>query len=594
MEKEYSRTDSILRKKFNQYLLPTMATYAALSLNEFLDSILVSNLLGSEAMAIVALGMPLMLLMAAIYLLLGSGCATVYAVSIGKIDHETAAKSMTSAMTAALLSGIGLLAAGNLFFGTIAGLLCNDASLMPQFSAYLRVLLISSPFLIGTLTFTSILPSAGYPGYGMVVNIIANVVNIIMDYVYIRFFRMGVEGAAWATLTGYLAGLLFLIYLRVRKRFSVYASRKIIASFSAFKEVVVQGGPDALTQIGFSLQFGVCNTLASIHAGADGIVAMSLCIQGSSLISIFLGTLIGSSLPLLSVLHGQRDYTGEAFVLKRAMIAQLIIAAASTLVFEIFAPGFAAIYNITEAPALALAVCAVRIYSLTYITRSYVIIFFRYLKVIGFAGYASLISALDSFAAIIPAAWLMSSLFGISGLWWAFPLTSALILVFMLLRNLCISARSDGRLNGILLIENDRETMPVFDVTIDKDMPAITGISERIQMICEQNGINKRDSLHAAVAIEEMAVYIAGKKDQKTYMDILVRIHKGNVEIDFRSLGAPFDPLHDAEEDCPENVRMLRGIASDIDNEYTLGMNSTRIVIAGGQSRMGQTRADNK
>lgn len=62
-------------------------------------------------------------------------------------------------------------------------------------------------------------------------------------------------------------------------------------------------------------------------------------------------------------------------------------------------------------------------------------------------------------------------------------------------------------------------------------------------------------------------------------MDILVRLEQGNVVIDFRSLGTVFDPLTDMEGDCSENVRLLRGIASSIGNEYMLGMNSTRIVV---------------
>lgn len=78
---------------------------------------------------------------------------------------------------------------------------------------------------------------------------------------------------------------------------------------------------------------------------------------------------------------------------------------------------------------------------------------------------------------------------------------------------------------------------------------------------------------------DAMAVYAANKKDQNAYMDILARIYKGNVEIDFRSLGPLFDPFEDADEDIKENIRLLRGVASKIENEYILGMNSTRITI---------------
>ena len=75
--------------------------------------------------------------------------------------------------------------------------------------------------------------------------------------------------------------------------------------------------------------------------------------------------------------------------------------------------------------------------------------------------------------------------------------------------------------------------------------------------------------------------YVANKKQQSTYADVIVRLRNGNVEIDFRSLGEVFDPMADEEGDIIENVKMLRSVASSIQNEYVLGMNSVRITIEG-------------
>lgn len=581
MIKEYSRSDRLLRKKFFQYLVPTMITYAALSLNEFVDSMLVSNLLGSDAMAVINLGMPLMLVMAAAYNLLGSGGSTIYALSLGRRDHDTAGKSLTAASVTGLAAGLLLLIAGKLLFGPVTGMLCHDAELMPQFQRYFDLLLYSSPFLITILTFTTFLPAAGYPMYSTLINVVANVVNIAMDYVYIRIFNMGVEGAAWATLTGYLAGLVIVIFLLARRKIRLIVTRAVSQSFKTLGEIVKKGGPDAMTQIGFAMQFAVINALAGTHAGTGGIVAFSLCIQANSVVSIFLGSLIGSSVPFLSVLHGQRDYRGEEGVLRTALKGQLIITVISVILLEIFAPQAAAIYNITEAAQAALAVRALRIYTLTFIVRGSVIIYFRYLMVIGFSGYASLVSALDGFGAIIPVAWIMCHAFGMDGLWCAFPLTAVLIMLFMIVRNRQIERESNGRLKGVLLFEHDEEAEPVLDVTITKDPSSIVGISETLQEVCEASGLDRHEAMKAALAVEEMAVYASNKKDQNVYMDILARIYKGDVEIDFRSLGAFFDPFKDAEADIIENIRLLRGIASKIENEYILGMNSTRIIIEG-------------
>lgn len=581
MGKELSRSDRLLRKKFFQYLLPTMITYAALSLSEFADSMMVSNLLGSGAMAIISLGMPLMLIMAAAYSLLGNGGATIYALSLGRRDHEAAGRSLTAATIAGLASGVLILVLGNLFFGSFCGMLCRDAELMPQFRAYFRVLLLSSPALITILTFTSFLPAAGYPKHSTFINVVANVVNIVMDYVFIRVLGMGVEGAAWATLTGYAAGAVIVAALLSGKKIRLYYARSMARSPDLMREIIKKGGPDALTQVGFSLQFAFINALLGDLAGTAGIVAFSLCIQMNSIVSIFIGSLIGSSVPFLSVLHGQRDFRGEEGVLKTALTGQLAIVLLSVSVLGIFAPQIAALYNITGAAEAALTVRAVRIYLLTFIVRGAVVIYFRYLMVIGFSGYASLVSALDGFGAIIPVAWIMSMLLGTDGIWFAFPLTAVLIAVFIIVRNHSLEKKSEGRLRGILLLEYDGEAEPVLDVTITDDASSISGISETLQKVCEANGIESREAMKAALAVEEMAVYAANKKDQNSYMDILARIYKGNVEIDFRSLGPFFDPFEDTGEDLLENIRMLRGVVSKIENEYVLGMNSARLTIEG-------------
>ena len=120
-----------------------------------------------------------------------------------------------------------------------------------------------------------------------------------------------------------------------------------------------------------------------------------------------------------------------------------------------------------------------------------------------------------------------------------------------------------------------------MDVTIEKGSMDISLISEKVQDICEEKGLSKVDAMRVAMAVEEIAVYTANKKSQSSYADVLVRIYRGNVEIDFRTLGEVFDPNEDDVSDIAENVQILRSIVSDISNEYILGMNSTRITIKG-------------
>ncbi|MBR2706097.1 MAG: hypothetical protein IKE74_02510 [Mogibacterium sp.] len=577
------RSDKLLLRKFSQYLVPTMITYAALSLNEFVDSMLVSNLLGSEAMAIVNIGVPVVLLMAAAYALLGQGGATLYAIAAGRRDQRTAGESLTASMMLSLVIGFIIMIPGIMLLDPVAGILCKEEALRGSFDVYLRVLLLLAPLEVMILTLATFLPAAGYPGLSTAVNVVANIVNIMMDVVYIKVFHLGVEGAAWATLTGYIAAGLLVAAGAMSGRVKLYISRDIKSSMGCVREIFDLGKPDAMNQIGLSMQFAVCNRLAMAAGGANGIVALSFCMQSSSVMSVFVGAVIGASVPLMAVLHGQSDYRGEAGILKTAMISQFVVSLAGTVLMFVFAPQAAALYNIKEAARLAMSVHAFRIYVLMFVPRYALVVYYRYLKVIGLTGYSTVLSALDSFAAVIPVAWIMVKMTGIDGLWWSFPLTAVLLIILTLVCNGMYAARSGGRLRGPLLIEYEKEGDPetVMDATITRDSTDISLISEKVQEICEERGLDKIDAMRVAMAVEEIAVYTANRQTESSYADVLVRIYRGNVEIDFRSMGEVFDPNADYEGDIAENVQILRSIVSDISNEYILGMNSTRITIKG-------------
>jgi Na+-driven multidrug efflux pump/predicted nucleotidyltransferase len=498
---------------------------------------------------------------------------------VGSRDHETAGNSRTAADVASVTIGLAIMIIGLVFSTPISAFLCRDESLRSSFQQYMNVLLLSAPFEIVILTYISFLPSAGYPGFSTVINVVANVVNILMDYVYIRVFHMGVVGAAWATLTGYLCAGVLVVLAVFNGKLKMYFTKNIFLALASMGDILRFGRPDAVNQIGLGIQSAVCNSLTLAAGGKNAMVAFSLCLQTRSVMSIFVSAIIGSSGPILGVLHGQRDYKGEAGILKTSMTMNLIVNATGTIAFLLFAPQVAAIYNITDPTQFALSLHALRIYVLVFVPRYTLVLMNTYLKVIDLSRYSTLLSALDSFAAIVPMAYIMVKIFGLNGFWWTFPLTAFLLLAFAFICNLRFAARSKGTLIGPLLIEHDEEAKPIVDVTITEDSADISQVSMKLQEVCEEHGMEKRTAMHAALAVEEIAVYASNKKSQSSHMDILVRLSQGHVEIDFRSLGEAFNPMVDDDVDMKENVQLLRSIASRIENEYILGMNSTRIII---------------
>lgn len=573
------RTNKLLLKKMIEYLFPTMLTMAALSLNEFVDSMLVSNLLGSEAMAVVGLGSPIMMIFAATYTLLGNGGATLYALSLGKRDTDTAAKAFRLSIAAAMAVGLLAILAGFVFFNPICRLLCSDPLLMDAFKPYFRALLFSAPFIITILTLVEFLPPSGAPKIATAVNLVANIVNLGLDYIYIRFFNMGVEGAAYATLSGYIVAALIVAFVVLRRKVNIPKARIKRGDFRILGEILGFGSPSAVSQLGFALKFAFCNGQAILYGGTAGVVAYSLCNQTISIVSIFLAALVGASIPLIAVLHGQRDFRGENSLLKTVMVMNAVLAVLCFAGFWLFAAPLADMYNITDSAELALAVKAVRIFSIMYLARGFYMIFMKYLQVSGRKLYSMFISVFDGFGGIIVVAYIMGKLLGIDGLWYAFPITSFILLAIMLIWNRSIVRRSNGAVSGLLLASCEDKAEKVFDVTIFEDGKSISDISKALQNFCTSNGIDVRSATHAALCVEEMAVYTRNHHKKNDYIDILARLYEDRIEIDFRSLGNSFNPLVVSDGDIAENIQLLNGIASKLEYTYIMGMNCSRITI---------------
>lgn len=120
----------ILLKKFHIYLFPAMLAIVALTVNEFVDGMLVANLIGSHAMAVVSLGYPILFIIATLYTLIGTGGGTLYALFLGEHKAEKAAKVCYLSLWASFLSGLLLMFIGLAFVDAIMPLLCPDEELM--------------------------------------------------------------------------------------------------------------------------------------------------------------------------------------------------------------------------------------------------------------------------------------------------------------------------------------------------------------------------------------------------------------------------------------------------------------------------------
>ena len=577
----FERNDRIIGRKFFQFLLPTVLSTVAVSLNEFVDSIIVSQLLGSSAMSMVGMGSPVMLLFAVIYMMIGSGGSVIYAEYAGKQQQDRARSAFSVVFIASVIIGVFISVFGMVFIRTVTGWFCADDSLIGAFRPYLTVLVLSGAFIIPLQVIIIFFPAFGKPHLGTMINICANGINLIMDYVFIRFFDTGVAGASLATLTGYIAAAVIVVILIAAKRISLPLVRVHLSDLDHLKESVKRGVASALSQLGYCIKIYFCNNLSASLAGMTGLTIFTVCIQCVSIVSISIGGIVGAMAPLASALRGQGDFRGMRILMKKVLLTQTLASIVFFLMFELRPEFFLAIYNYGDSNAKS-ATAAIRIFSIMFLFRGFVMIFMYYFQVISRNVYAAVISITDGFAGIIPLAVILTRAMGIDGLWAAYPLLSALMLLVIVIVNHAISARSGGQYSGILVLPNEDADLPVYDATVPLERNETERVVCDLQDFCKQKLTSEKTCVLIALAFEEMISYTADNTDQKSvaaFIDVLLQIYPDEVLMDVRSIGKPHDPSTAPAEEY-SNVDVLRKAASSVEYNYVLGMNQTRIRIA--------------
>lgn len=571
-------TNRILMQKYKQYLMPSILTTLALALNEFVDCMIVSNLLGSDALAVANLGCPVILLIAAGYVLFGNGGAILYAIFLGKWDRDSAGKIFRLSMILSGLVGFLFLFLGMLLSTPFTKLLCPDESLLSGFQTYYQVLLFTAPVLMLSLTFVSFLPPSGAPMIASVFNLVANGTNLVMDIVYIKVFGMGIEGAGYATITGYVIGF-FVMLILMRIRGVKPVSKKLTKQDIPMSlKIMIQGLPAAMLQICFAIKYAFSNNMAGFYGGRDGVVAFSLCLQTFSIASIFLLGVADTAQPLLAMLYGQQDYVGERSVLRKSMRLQVVFAVGLILFFEIVPQAVAAMYGVTDPEVLRIGNTGIRIFALTYLPRGIAIQFMRFFQVEQRRKYAFLISLMDGLL-VLPVGIVLCSFLELNGVYAAYPAAALIMLALIFCMNYRILRKEPDSYVGISLIRKDTSSLGTHTFTITDASEDISKASEQMIDFCTEKGVPPKQAFRVGLLIEEMAVYTRQHRTDKGDIDINLRLTDKEIAINFRSIGTPFDPTKDKEGDIPENMLMLKNMASKISYDYVMGMNNTQILI---------------
>ncbi|MEE0761988.1 MAG: MATE family efflux transporter [Acutalibacteraceae bacterium] len=192
-------TTKSVNKVYLKYLIPTLLGMLSNSIYCIVDIYFVSAGSGSQGLAAMNICMPVFTILSCVGLLFGVGGATIMSISQGSGDMNTRNKAFSVSVFMMLIVGLLFTVFGLLFRREFAYLLGSDDQLLPLVLEYLTPVMCSAlPFVL-MYSLSVLLRADNNPKLAMAALMVGNISNIILDYVFVSVFHMGIFGASVAT-----------------------------------------------------------------------------------------------------------------------------------------------------------------------------------------------------------------------------------------------------------------------------------------------------------------------------------------------------------------------------------------------------------
>lgn len=413
--------------KFIKYSSMNVMGMLAVSCYILADTFFVSKGMGTNGLAALNLAIPVFGFTTGISLMLGMGGATKYSIAQGKEDLEEAKAVLTNTLMMAALAACVFFSAGIFFSSHITRLMGADKDIFEMTHIYIRTILFFSPFFILNHVMQCFVRNDGSPQISMIAMVSGSLSNVVLDYVFIFPMDMGIFGAAIATCFAPIISLCILSAHIFSKR-SNLRLKKARLLLSRAGNIASLGFPSLVTEISSSAVIIVYNMIIMDIAGNVGVAAYGVIANLSLVVVSMYNGIAQGSQPLMSFAYGKADREAMKNFLRYALTAMTAISVAIYAAIFIFTEPIAAIFNSENDSALQLiAVRGLKLYFTGVLFIGFNIIIAVYFTSMEKGLPAQVISMTRGLILIIPMAFLLSNIWGITGVWLSFPITEGLV-----------------------------------------------------------------------------------------------------------------------------------------------------------------------
>ncbi|PKL23372.1 MAG: MATE family efflux transporter [Spirochaetae bacterium HGW-Spirochaetae-3] len=395
------------------------------ALYNVVDTIFVGHGVGPLAIAALSIVFPLQMIVSAVAQALGVGTASIVSRRLGEKRADDAAAAMGTAYTAVMLITAILVATVLAFTRPILAFFGASDTIMPYALGYTRIVAAGFFFFSLSMCASNLVRSEGNAKASMVGMMMGAGLNTLLDPIFIFGFKMGVEGAAIATVLSQASSCayLFSIYFRKKSHVPLKAADFRIKA-AILREAALLGTPAFIQSAGFSILALIINNSLG-HYGGD--LAITTYGMNQKILTIVIMPILGIAQgfqPIAGYNYGAKHYGRVKQSLKTATLTALVVSLVG-YAFMMLAPRLAIGMFTSDEALIGSSARVLRIMVLLIPFAALQITGSTYFQAIGKGTQSLLLGLSRQFILLIPIVLVLPLFIGVDGVWMAFPIADS-------------------------------------------------------------------------------------------------------------------------------------------------------------------------
>jgi len=424
-----SLSDNFSYGKLLRFTLPSIAMMIFSSIYGVVDGFFVSNYVGKTPFAAVNFIMPFLMILGTLGFMFGTGGSALVSLKTGEGNKEKANRIFSLLVYTSLILGSAIAILGIIFIRPIATFLGAEGQMLEDSVLYGRIILIALPAFILQMEFQSFFVTAEKPQLGFFVTVAAGVTNMVLDFLLVGAFPLGLVGAATATaISQSIGGFVPLIYF-ASKNSSLLRLGKTEFDVSALFRTCTNGASELMSNISMSVVGMLYNTQLYDIAGENGVAAYGVMMYVSM---IFCGAFIGYTVgvaPVIGYHYGAANTDELRSLLKKSVVIVSSFSVCMVALAFILASPLSKLFVGYDETLFEMTRNGFFIFSLSFLFMGFAIFGSGFFTALNDGLTSAAISFLRTLVFQVAAVLILPIIFGLDGIWWSLVAAEAMAVV---------------------------------------------------------------------------------------------------------------------------------------------------------------------